>query len=170
MVETTCRRQLEAFSPRSPSSRNLPLFVGDASSNLSFNLWTRQLPIAYSLPYSLSVNVFDSEMQSYMFQYWTDLLLPSQAHHQPGSYYEGQSYTVSMGIYFTPLLDAMLACAATTLSSEAEWIREFAVNKYISAVQGVRAGLADGSLVGPEDHLLAAVMWLCIFEVELTLC
>ena len=164
-VQTTSHQLLQASSSRSPSSKTLLYFVGDASSNSSPNVQTGQLAIASSLPNPLSTNLFDSEMQSSMFQYCTHLLLPPQAHNQPGSFYEGQSYTVSMGIHFTPLLDAMLACAATTLSNEAEWFQDFAVNRYISAVQGVRAGLVDGSLTGTEDHLLAAVMWLCVFEV-----
>ena len=77
-----------------------------------------------------------------MFQYYIDLFLPSQVHYQPGSFYEGPSYMVSIGIHFWPLLDAMMACAATTLSSEWNWFRDFGVSRYISAVQGVQAVLA----------------------------
>ena len=100
-----------------------------------------------------------------MFQYCTDLFLPSQVYDQPVLFYEAQSYMVSISIHFSPLLDAMMACGATTLCSEVDWCRDFAIKKYISAIQGVRAGLANGSLMGIEDHLLATVMWLCLFEV-----
>lgn len=163
-VETTSRRQLQASISRSSSSKNLPYFVRDASSGLGHYVQDGRLATASSLPFSLSVSLFESDMQYYMFQYCTDLLLLSQER-QAGPFYEGQSYTFSMGLHFPPLLDAIMACAAITLSGETDKFRDFAVSKYISSVQGVRTGLVDGSLVGVEDHLLATVMWLCVFEV-----
>ncbi|KIM93697.1 hypothetical protein OIDMADRAFT_137323 [Oidiodendron maius Zn] len=152
IVETTSRQQLQDSISRSSSSKNLPHCIQDG-----------RLATASSIPFSLSVSLFESDMQSYMFQYCTDLLLLSKER-QPGPFYEGQSYTFSMGLHFTPLLDAIMACAAITLSSETDKFRDFAVSKYISSVQGVRTGLVDGSLVGVEDYLLATVMWLCVFE------
>lgn len=162
-VGITSRRQLRASSP--PSSEILPSFVGDTSSDLSSCAQTRRLAIASSLPRSLSINLFESETESQLFQYCTDLFLPSQEHYQAGFFYAGESYMVYISINYRPLLDAMMACAAATLSGEVDWFRNFAVKKYISAVQGVQDGLASGSLVGKEDHLLATVAWLCVFEV-----
>lgn len=72
---------------------------------------------------------------------------------------------VSISIHFTPLLDAMTACAAMTLSTESDRYREFAIQSYCSAIRGVRSGLAGDSFMGTEDYLLAVAMWLCIFEV-----
>lgn len=65
------------------------------------------------------------------------------------------------------LLNAVAACATIDLSKGADRPEDTARRLYMMAMSEISAGIASKSLTGTEDHLLAAVIWLCVFEVRI---
>jgi hypothetical protein len=64
------------------------------------------------------------------------------------------------------LRNAVAACAMTSVSTDKEKWQAAAQRHYFDAVQRTSSAIGDGSLKGEEDQLMAAVNWLCVFEVK----
>jgi hypothetical protein len=68
------------------------------------------------------------------------------------------------------LLNAVAACATIDLSKGADRQEDAARTLYMMAMSEISAGIASKTLTGTEDHLLATVIWLCVFEVRTNPC
>lgn len=107
----------------------------------------------------------DEDAQFSIISYCINYYLPIQVHHNPERDPVDQSYLISMSLCFPPLMNALLACSALTLRFGSKDWPSFAIQSYVLSLHEVRQGIADGRFTGTEDHLLATVMWLSIFEV-----
>jgi hypothetical protein len=105
---------------------------------------------------------------AFLFGYCFDIFLPAQFH-QTSCFtpVADLSYLYEMCLEFPLLQNAVTACAMIPMNRHSsDGLRDSAHQRYQSAITEISAGIADGSLTGREDHLLAAVIWLCIFEVS----
>jgi len=93
---------------------------------------------------------------------------PLQVHQYPDIGPTDQSYLISMSLCSSPLMDALLACAALTFRPYSKVWQSFAIERYNRSVHDICLGIDDGSFTGEEDCLLATTMWLCVFEVSET--
>lgn len=128
-----------------------------------------QLQLAQYSPLNPFVGVDDNV--PFLFGYCFDTFLPAQFH-QTSAFtpVADLSYLYEMCLGFPLLKNAITACAMIPMNRHAgDGLRDSAHQRYQSAITEISAGIADGSLTGTEDHLLAAVIWLCIFEVGLTI-
>jgi hypothetical protein len=107
----------------------------------------------------------DEDAQFSIINYSLNYYLPIQVHHNPERDPVDQSYLISMSLRFPPLMNALLACSALTLRSGSKHWPSFAIRSYVLSLHEVRQGIAGDRFTGTEDHLLATVMWLSIFEV-----
>lgn len=104
---------------------------------------------------------------AFLFGYCFGIFLPAQFH-QTSAFtpVADLSYLYEMCLGFPLLKNAITACAMIPMNRHAgDGLRDSAHQRYQSAITEISAGIADGSLTGTEDHLLAAVIWLCVFEV-----
>lgn len=93
--------------------------------------------------------------------------LPSQYHQgADGKSTVDLSYLCYLCLDSPPLLNAIAACATIDLSRHGNMKEEESARKlYTMAISEISTGIASRALTGTEDHLLATVIWLCVFEV-----
>jgi hypothetical protein len=119
--------------------------------------------------YSPNPFIAVDENVEFLFGYCFGTFLPAQFH-QTSAFtpVADLSYLYEMCLGFSLLKNAITACAMIPMNRHAsDGLRASAHQRYQSAIMEISAGIADGSLTGTEDHLLAAVIWLCIFEVSI---
>jgi Fungal specific transcription factor domain len=108
------------------------------------------------------------ERGSALVEYCLFFFLPSQYHQAAdGESTIDLSYLRYMCLESRVLLNAVSACALVSSHKElANNSQEPPQKLYMNAISEISTGIAQGSLTGTEDYLLATVLWLCVYEVR----
>ncbi|EED17350.1 C6 finger domain protein, putative [Talaromyces stipitatus ATCC 10500] len=151
-VDKRCRRYRRAATPKSQSPPELT-----AHDN-------RQIRIPKSIKHFH--HSFDQK-GSMLVEYCLFSFLPSQYHQAAdGKPTVDLSYLRYMCLESHLLLNAVSACAMITLNtaSKLDQAYDSSHRLYMAAISEISAGIAEGTLTGTEDSLLASVIWLCVYE------
>lgn len=149
------RRAVQKTAPTPTSQLELPNYNGRTCIPIGINFFQ---------------HVLDAR-ESMLVEYCLFSFLPSQYHQAAdGRPTVDLSYLRYLCLESHLLLNAVSACAMVASNSAMVMDRSHESSHilYMSVISEISAGIAQGTLSGTEDSLLATVIWLCVYEVRPT--